>query len=74
LNSEVTMSAKTQKNWRELCRDLHNEQEAGKLMDMLSELNGALEQRIVEKAPPEGLSVSAPRFDPPAQAIGSSRN
>jgi hypothetical protein len=43
-------------------------------MDMLSELNGALEQRIVEKAPPEGLSVSAPRFDPPAQAIGSSRN
>jgi hypothetical protein len=74
LNSEVTMSAKTQKNWRELRRDLHNEQEAGNLMDMLSELNGALEKRVVEKAPPEGLSASAPRFDPPAQAIRSSRN
>jgi hypothetical protein len=69
LNSGVTMSAKTPKNWRELCRDLHNEQQAGALMDMLFELNGALEQRVVEMTPPEGLSASAPRFDPPAQAI-----
>ena len=39
------MSAKTQKNWRELCRDLHNEQESGNLMDILGELKGAMEQR-----------------------------
>jgi hypothetical protein len=46
------MSAKTQKHWRELCRDLHNEQESGSLMDMLSELNVAMEQRVVEMTPP----------------------
>jgi hypothetical protein len=51
------MSATTQKNWRELCRYLHNEQESGNLMDMLSELNGALEQRVAEMTP---LKVSAP--------------
>jgi hypothetical protein len=39
------MSAKTQKHWRELNHDLHNEQELPNLMDMLSELNGATEQR-----------------------------
>ena len=66
------MSAKTQKNWRELCRDLHNEQESGNLMDMLSELNGALEQRVVEMTPPEGLSATPTIFDPVAQAIRSS--
>jgi hypothetical protein len=65
------MSAKTQKHWRELCRDLHNEQESGNLMDMLSELNGAMEQRVVEMTPPEGLSASLARFDPVAQAIRS---
>jgi hypothetical protein len=65
------MSAKTQKHWRELCRDLHNEQESGNLMDMLSELNVAMEQRVVEMTPPEGLSASLARFDPVAQVVRS---
>ena len=65
------MSAKTQKHWRELCRDLHNEQESGNLMDMLSELNVAMEQRVVEMTPPEGLSASLARFDPVAQVVPS---
>jgi len=66
------MSAKTQKNWRELCRDLHNEQESGNLMDILGELKGAMgEQRGLERTPPEGLSPSLARFDPAAQAVQS---
>ena len=65
------MSAKTQKHWRELCRDLHNEQESGNLMDMLSELNVAMEQRVVEMTPPEGLSASLARFDAVAQVVRS---
>ena len=54
----LTMSAKTQKNWRELCRDLHNEQESGNLMDIVRELNGALEQLVVETRPSEDLSAT----------------
>jgi hypothetical protein len=65
------MSAKTQKNWRELCRDLHNEQESGNLMDILGEVKRAMEQGVVEMTPPEGLSASLARFDPVAQAIQS---
>jgi hypothetical protein len=49
------MSAKTQKSWQELCRDLHNEQESEDLMSIVHELNGAPEQRVVEITPPEGL-------------------
>jgi hypothetical protein len=65
------MSGKTQKHWRELCRDLHNEQESGNLMDILRELNGAMEQRVVEMTPPEGFSASLARFDPVAQVLRS---
>jgi deoxycytidylate deaminase len=57
------MSAKTQKNWRELCRDLHNEQESGNLMDIVRELNGTLEQLVVEMRPCEGLSAAPAESD-----------
>jgi len=40
---ELTMSAKTQKTWRELCYELHNEQDPDQLMDGVHELNRALE-------------------------------
>jgi hypothetical protein len=62
------MSAKTQKSWQELCRDLHNEHESEDLMGIVHELNGALEQRVVEMTPAEGLSANPTRFDPVAQA------
>jgi hypothetical protein len=42
------VSAKTQKNWRELCNDLHNEQDPDQLMGIVHELNGALEQRVID--------------------------
>jgi len=57
------MSAKTQKKWRELCRDLHNEQESGNLMDIVRELNGTLEQLVVEMKPSEGLGATPPESD-----------
>jgi hypothetical protein len=41
------MSAKTQKNWRELRDDLHNEQYSDQLKDV-HELNGAREGRVIE--------------------------
>ena len=63
------MSEKTQKNWRELCLDLHNEQESGNLTDVLSELNGELDQQVVEVTPSAGLSTSPTSFDPVVQAI-----
>lgn len=65
------MSAKTQKHWRQLCGDLHNEHESGNLMDMLSELNVSMEQQAVEMRPPEGFSTSLARFDPVAQVVRS---
>jgi hypothetical protein len=63
-----TMSAKTQKNWRELCRDLHNEQESGNLMDIVRELNGTLEQLVAEMKPSEGLSATPTESDPLVQS------
>jgi hypothetical protein len=42
------MSAKTQKNWRELRSDLHNGEDLDNLMEVVNELNGALEQRELE--------------------------
>lgn len=62
------MSAKTQKNWRELCRDLHNEQESGNLMDIVRELNGTLEQLVAEMRPSEGLSAAPAESDPIVQS------
>jgi hypothetical protein len=67
----LTMSAKTQKNWRELCRDLHNEQESGNLMDIVRELNGTLEQLVVEMKPSEGLSATPTESDPLVQSARS---
>jgi hypothetical protein len=42
------VSGKTQKNWRELRSDLHNEQDLDDLLNVVNELNGALEQRELE--------------------------
>jgi hypothetical protein len=67
----VTMSAKTQKTWRELCRDLHNEQESGNLMDIVRELNGTLEQVVVEMKPSKGLSATPTESDPLVNPIPS---
>jgi hypothetical protein len=59
----LTMSAKTQKNWRELCRDLHNEQESGNLIGIVRELNGTLEQLVVEMKPSKDFSATPPESD-----------
>jgi len=40
-------------------------------MDILGEVKRAMEQRVVEMTPPEGLSASLATFDPVAQAIQS---
>jgi hypothetical protein len=59
------MSAKTQKKWRELCNELHNEQDLDQLMDDIHELNGALERRVTEMTTlSEGPKTSPPRFNP----------
>lgn len=65
------MSAKTQKNWRELCRDLHNEQESGNLMDIVRELNGTLEQLVAEMKPSEDLIATPTESDPLVQSLRS---
>lgn len=60
-----TMSAKSQKSWREVRNDLHNEQDSDQLMDVVHELNGALERRVIEMSTlSEGPGTSPLRFDP----------
>jgi hypothetical protein len=51
-----------------LCRDLHNEQESGNLMDIVRELNGTLEQLVIEMKPSKGLSAMPTESDPVAQS------
>ena len=59
------MSAKTRKNWRELRNERRDEQGSDQLMDIVRELNGALEQRIIEMTTgSDGPRTSPPRFDP----------
>jgi hypothetical protein len=58
------MSAKTQKNWRELCNELHNEQDPDEPMDVAHELHGALDRRVAGMTTPaEGPRTSPPIFD-----------
>jgi hypothetical protein len=46
------------KDWRELCKAASKEPDPAKLMELIAELNGALDERDKRRRKPTGLDLS----------------